>query len=420
LALAACGGSSAAPAAAGAASTPIRIGVINPLTGPLANLGKDFSDGFNLYLASIHNAIAGRPVEPMFADSEGKADTGLTKAKQLVESDHVQLLTGITATPVCYAVDTYVKQAHVPLVLSANCAAEKLMTDSKFASPYVVRFAHNATLLADPAADWMYQQSYRKVILMAADFGGGLESADAFASAFIQRGGSIIQELYPAQGTSDYGPFLAKLDPSADALYGFMPGIDSLRFLQQYGNYAGQSKLQLVDATGSMTVGPNLGDLKGTAVGVVGINVYSPAIDTPMNKQFLQAFEAKYPGRYVSGDVARGYSAAQILAAALEKVNGRAEDNQPLMQALYSLNVDTVKGPTHLDKNHDDVENIYVFRVVKQGERYGHELLQTYQNVSRDWDRGESEVDRFPWGEMKGKWVGMTSAQLQRIEAPTS
>lgn len=100
---------SAKPAAAG--NGPIRIGLDESLTGSFATIGKDHQDGFMLYLESIGNTIAGRKVEVVVADDGGRPDQGLTKAKQLVESDKVHLITGVHISPICNALVGYAKEA---------------------------------------------------------------------------------------------------------------------------------------------------------------------------------------------------------------------------------------------------------------------------------------------------------------------
>ncbi|HLY67761.1 MAG TPA: ABC transporter substrate-binding protein, partial [Chloroflexota bacterium] len=133
-----------AAAAAGAsqaadAGAPIKIGLVVPLTGAQSPAGKDNLDGMNLYLGSVNNTIAGRKIELVSGDTTGQADVALTKAKQLVENDHVNVLMGLTLTPECYAIGGYVQQAHVPTIISDNCGAQGLTTDPKVASPYIVR-----------------------------------------------------------------------------------------------------------------------------------------------------------------------------------------------------------------------------------------------------------------------------------------
>ena len=415
---AASSGASSAPASAAASTAasgaPIKIGVLEPLTGGLSNNGKDNKDALNLFLSSVHNTIAGHKIDLIYADTQGAADVGLTKAKNLVESQKVSMLMGITSTPVSYAIAGYAKQAHVPLLISGNAGAQNLTTDPKYASKYLVRVTQNATGMIDPAADWAYKQGYRKAILITSDYGGGLETSDAFASTFIKRGGSIIQELHPAIDATDYGPYITEFSKQADLIAFFFPGIGSLRFVQAYANYAGAHKPQLLDMFGQASSGPNLQQEQDKALGIIGEYAYSTAAKNPQNAAFMKAWAAKYPGRYISDDAGMGYASGEVLKAAIESIKGKIT-TQSLLNALYATHLDTVKGPISLDKNHDVVQNIYFYKIVKQGSGVGQQLLHTYTGVSRAWDRSAKELTNLPFGQMKGKWVGMTKAKLDAI-----
>ncbi len=405
----------ASSAAAAATGASIKVGVAETLTGPSANIGKDNQDGFNLYLSSINSTVAGRKIDPVFVDDEFKADVGLTKTKQLVENDKVQVLMGYTNTAICYAIAPYVRQMEMPLLVTGNCGGSKLTIDPALKSPYIARFTNTSSLHMDPSADYVASAGFKKAIIMTSDFAAGIENSDFFSSTFIDRGGTIVQELHPAVGTSDFGPLLAQLDPSADVVVTFLPGLDGLRFGEQFANYAGSRKIQVFDATGQYTGGPNLGQLKDKAVGFMAENVYSEAFDDPVNAAFLKAFHDKYPGRVVAQDAAHGYAGAQILEAALKKVSGRIEDKQAFLQAVYETSVNTPKGPIKLDENHDLVANVFIYQVVKQGDGVGQKLLKTYQNVSNTWARPGDQLLRFPYGTLKGKWVGMTKDKLPSL-----
>jgi branched-chain amino acid transport system substrate-binding protein len=407
---------SAKPAASVAAgSGPIKVGLLEPLTGSFASTAKDNQDGFNLYLSTVSDSAAGRKIEAIYADTQGQAPTALTKAKQLVESDKVQVLMGITPTPECYAVADYVKDSHVPLIVSANCSAEDLMTNPQHKSPYTVRFTQTNEGVADPAADWAYKNNIRKVVLFTSDYGGGLEQSDAFASGFIARGGSIVQELHPALGAPDFGPLLAQLDASADAIWTFLPGADGLHFGLQYGDYSQGRKTQVLEAFADVTAGPNLEQLKDKAVGLIASNVWSEAYDAPANQQFVKAFQAKYPGRLLSKDVVQGYVGAQVLQEAVKKVNGNIENVEPFMQALYGLQLDSAKGPIKLDANHDIVQSYYIYQTIKQGNGFQQKLLDTYKDVGTTWQFNADQLGKLKVGTHKGQWVGMTKDKLQAI-----
>ena len=289
------------------------------------------------------------------------------------------------------------------------------MTNPQHKSPYTVRFTQTNLGVADPGADWAYKDGLRKAILFTSDYGGGLEQSDAFASAFISRGGSIVQELHPALGAPDFGPLLAQLDAGADSIWTFLPGADGLHFGLQYGDYSQGRKTQVLEAFADISAGPNLTQLKDKAVGLIASNVWSEAYDAPANKDFIKAFQAKYPGRLLSKDVVQGYVGAQISEEAIKKVNRNIENADQFMQALYSLQLDTAKGPVHLDANHDIVQNYYIYQTVKQGDSFGQKLLDTYKDVSAAGKFTPEQHDKLKLGTHKGQWVGMTKDKLAAI-----
>jgi len=252
------------------------------------------------------------------------------------------------------------------------------------------------------------------VSVFAADFGAGHEFVDAFSAAFVGAGGSVVQVQYPKVGTTDYGPVLAQLESSADSVATFLPRIDGLRFFDQYAGSG--SKRPALDTTNSGTAGPPLDQLKDKAVGLLGTNVYSLAFDSPQNQAFLKAFAAKFPGRSVSSTVANGYASAQVLEAALKKVNGNVEDKQAFMDALYSTNIDTAKGPIKLDSKHDLVENVYAFQVVKDSSGgFGQKLLGTQQGISANFNWTPQQIDKLQIGKDAIKWTTMDKAKLDQL-----
>src|SRR6058998_2786343 len=76
------------------AQGPIKIGMIAPLSGPFAQIGKDMVTGTELYLDEVGRQAAGRKIELLVEDDEGNPAVGVTKVRKLVEGDKVHLVTG--------------------------------------------------------------------------------------------------------------------------------------------------------------------------------------------------------------------------------------------------------------------------------------------------------------------------------------
>ncbi|MBV8086874.1 MAG: ABC transporter substrate-binding protein [Chloroflexi bacterium] len=406
----------ASTAASGAASGTLKIGLLEALTGPVAAVGKDNQDGFQLFFKNQNNTVAGKQIQVVVADTTGQPDVANAKVRDLVENQKVDMLAGINQTPECYVVAQYVQQAKVPLLVSGNCGATYLTIDPKYSSPYLVRASSNSGAQAI-IGDWIAGKNYKKAVMFTADYAGGLELNDLIAGAFVKHGGSVIQELHAPVGTTDFGPYLSQLKPDADVVIAFEPGADGLRFGQQYPNYAGQNKSQVIDILSQIAGGSNLPQLKDAATGIIGASTFSDAANTAATQDFVKAWKGAYPDRPVSGDQAVGYGGAQIIAAALQKVNGNLADKQPFLDALYATSLDTARGPIKFDQFHDIISSVYMYQIAQNGSSYSQKLLDTVQNAGQLSDYTVDELKAANFGKLKGKWVGMTSDQVDKLLA---
>src|SRR3990172_9485882 len=102
------------PTPAVAQSGAIKIGMLAPLTGPFAQIGKDLVNGAELYLDEIARQVGGRKIELILEDTEGTPATALNKARKLVEQDKVHILTGGLLANVGYALQPYIDGQKVP------------------------------------------------------------------------------------------------------------------------------------------------------------------------------------------------------------------------------------------------------------------------------------------------------------------
>src|SRR5690606_36068681 len=130
LTLSAAGGL-AAPSILRAQSTPIRIGLMAPLSGVVAAGGREIVEGFNMFWEERDNTIAGRPVEVIVEDDAGNPDTSLQKARRLVEQEKVDFLFGNLLANTGLAVANYVKDNGTPYFIPVIAADDLTQRDRK-------------------------------------------------------------------------------------------------------------------------------------------------------------------------------------------------------------------------------------------------------------------------------------------------
>ena len=111
-------GAMPAPAVLAASTAPLKIGVLNTFSGPSASTGEWNWNGANIYLDQVKGTFAGRKVELIKEDDQFNPQIGLEKMRKFVESDNVDLITGIQGSNIALATLNYVKQSKAFVLIS--------------------------------------------------------------------------------------------------------------------------------------------------------------------------------------------------------------------------------------------------------------------------------------------------------------
>lgn len=378
---------------------PIKIGILNPYTGPSSLHGGHFEKGAKLYLKQIGSAVEGRPIEIYTEDTEGKPEIGLVKAKRLVEGRGVHMLTGVTYTHVGYALKPYIDTTKIPLFIATFVGAEELTHPP--VSPYLFRISYCPSQLVATAADWGYRKGgWRKATVFSIDYAAGVEDNACFTRQFKKLGGTIAQELYAPFGTTDWSPYIAQLDKTINALSGLIMGGECIKFLRQWREYGLQGKIALV------INGIEDGDLEAmaeSAVGAMAVRPWCLALNTPENKAFVKAYFDEYREQpYVASE--RGYTGIQVICNALKAIKGNIEDKEAFLNALGRLDVKgTPRGRVRFDKYHHAIQDYHILKVretpkdlvATQG-KYNWEVVDTYKDVDQFWPLSAEQYLAMP------------------------
>src|SRR5216684_5830917 len=72
----------------------VRIGFVDTFSGPVAAIGNDMRNSFELALDHLGRKLGGLPVEVIYEDDQIKPEVGVQKTQKLIESDKVDFLVG--------------------------------------------------------------------------------------------------------------------------------------------------------------------------------------------------------------------------------------------------------------------------------------------------------------------------------------
>jgi branched-chain amino acid transport system substrate-binding protein len=365
-----------APAILAATTAPLKIGVLNTFSGASASTGVWNWEGVGVYLDSVKNTIAGRKVELIKEDDQFNPQIGLEKMRKFVESDKVDLITGVQGSNIALATLNYVKQSKAFLLVSG--AGTDALTWERV--PYLFRSSLSSWQLCHPMADWIYDTVSKELVVISEDYAGGRDVAAEVIKAFVAKGGTISKEIYVPLTVTDYSPFLTTvraLNPKA--VYNFSTGgAHCIRFVQQWAQSGINAKLTgfagLADATTVTAQGK-------AALGVVTSTVYSDGLENPVNKKFVDAYRDKvkdYPNLFSD----YGYVSMQVIDETLKATDGDTSNKDKLAEAMANVKFDAPRGPFRFDPvTHNPIQNVYFVEEQQEGERIVGKVIGTHKDV---------------------------------------
>jgi len=343
---------------ANAADAPIKIGFISTFSGPGGVLGQELLDGFNLGLESTGGTLGGRKVEVIQADDQAKPDVGRQLADKMVESDHVQILTGVNFSNVMLAIAKPALDAGV-FVISPN--AGQSQQAGKMCHPHYFSTSFQNDVPAEAIGMYMTHKGIKRVYLLAPNYPAGKDSLAGFKMGFK---GEVVGEVYTGFTQLDYAAEIAQIRAAKpDAVYFFYPGGLGINFVKQYAQAGMKTEVPLFGPSFSFdqTVLPAMGD---AALGAYASAFWNEHYDNAASKKFVTDFEAKYH-RLPAPYAAQAYDTARMIDAALKSIGGKIEDKAAFQKALETVKFDSVRGKFRFNTNHYPIQDYYLTEAVK-------------------------------------------------------
>ncbi|MGO9702022.1 MAG: ABC transporter substrate-binding protein [Xanthobacteraceae bacterium] len=299
------------------ANDPLRIGIPTSLTGPYVELGAEVKRGAEFAANEVNakGGVDGRKVELEYADTEGNPDAGRRAAEKLVRSGY-RLLTGTISSAVGLAIGGQMEKWDALYISSIN-KSDRLTGEA--CNARVFRADHSDSMDMALIGPWLKSRPEREWGVMAADYGWGHDSADAFTAGATVAGKTIKIRLFAPLGTKDYAPYIQQIkDAGVQGLWVAEAGRDAVNF----GVQAKQFKLfdTVFAVSQSFAVPSTIKGMGDLADGVWGIINYTSTLNTPGNKAFVAEWVKVY-GKEPGNFEAETYVAMKALFAAVAKAH---------------------------------------------------------------------------------------------------
>jgi len=349
-----------AAAAVGAADV-VRIGVVAPLTGPQAHLGKDIENGARLAIDEANAAkpaLGGKAVrfEVLAEDDQADPRTATIVGQKLVDAG-VKGVVGHLNSGASIPASKIYSDAGVPQMSPASTAI--LYTRQGFKTTYRVMAndAQQGKALGQAAVT-----IGRRVAVVDDRTAYGQGLADEVAKAVVAAGGEVVGREFTTDKSTDFTAILTSLKakkPDVIVFGGMDPqAAPMVRQMRQLGIKAtfmggdGMQSAQFLKLAGSV------------AEGVIGSSPGLPLEKMPGGGAFTRKFNARFGKIQIYAPFA--YDAATVLVAAMRKADS-AEPAKYLPE-LAKLSIDGVIGPISFDQYGDLKQGAVTLYQVKGGQ----------------------------------------------------
>ncbi|MDB5510000.1 MAG: transporter substrate-binding protein [Hyphomicrobiales bacterium] len=345
------------------AQANIKIGVVTPLSGTYAPIGQQVRWGLELAAREINAAggIANRKVDLVFEDEEANPSVAVQKAEKLFQVEKVDFLTGTVNSGSTLAV-AQLAERNQKLAATTVSFADSITTDK--CSPNMFRVNARAEQQSVALAAWLARSKPKsKVFYLGPDYEMGRSTVAAFKASAEKTGAQSSGEVFAPLDSKDYTQYFGQIRAARpQVVYTSVAGNDTVRLFTQLQDFGLLSNLTIVGASGTVT-SQNIGAMGQAAEGFATGVGYSPQIDSPENKKFVDAFKAANkadPDLYG----ADSYGVLFAYKAAVEKAGSTETDK--VRDALRGLTWQTPQGAKTIRAgDHQAQQPMYVVRVTK-------------------------------------------------------
>jgi branched-chain amino acid transport system substrate-binding protein len=231
LAWTACGLAAPVPIRA-LADQPVKVGMVEPLTGSYAALAEGEVTGARLGIEEINHrgGILGRQVELVVADSTNDITAGVERTRELIEHDRVDFVAGNVNSAIALAM-TKVTAENRKLHIVTGAHIDEIT--GSLCSWNVFRICKSITMEVNAVADTLIEKFGNRWYFLTPDYLYGRSLQAAFERKLQQHGGKSAASVLPI-GTQDYSRALSDAATyQPQVLADLMGGEDQANSLRQ-------------------------------------------------------------------------------------------------------------------------------------------------------------------------------------------
>lgn len=352
-------------AAAQAQQTPIKVGVIFPLSGGAGPQGQHVTQAIQAMAAVINESggVMGRQIEIVSRDDESTPAVGVSRATELISAGVSVIIEGWNS-PVTLAMQPVIARAGV-LDITAISKADPILSGE--GNPLAIRLNSSNSQDGAVIADYIKSVGAKRVAFLTENDAYGNGAQESIESSLKKLGHAyekVAEEKFPFT-QADFRVAMTNVraaKPDVTVAINANEGLGMPAIIRQ----AKQSRLpgKLVSAVG--TVAPSVINVAGDAAdGLIGADIYFPDVEpfasNPANQRFVAKTQEMFkytPDKFM----ALGATSLQVWAMAANEL--KTLDREAIAKRIRGgAFKGTAMGDLQFEPNGQLKSNYYLFRV---------------------------------------------------------
>jgi branched-chain amino acid transport system substrate-binding protein len=338
------------------AADPIKIGIVVPLTGPIADAGRYDTQGAKLAVEEVNNAggVLGRPLELVIEDDQSLNPATVLAFTKLADDKDIVAFLGPTRSTQIQSIAPSVKQVGRPVMIGGTDPSLTLA-----GNPWLFRFRPNDTYTARVMSDFgLNKLGKKKWAIVHATDAFGTTAKTLFTEALKSQGVTpVLIEGQPNNSPDYTAVALAVKQSGADVLATFITFEPDVAIFARQLRQLGVNIVWLGSPSITTTTARKL-------AGATLFGTYAVAdFHTDANPE-AKAFSEKYLAAYKTAPDFFGswpYDAVHVLAKAITAAG--STDPQKIRDALLAVKgYRGVEGTYAFDKNGDGLHGYNIVR----------------------------------------------------------
>lgn len=323
----------------------IKIGMVQPLTGPVSFGGNTLLNGARLAVEEINAAggVLGKKLELVPEDGQCVPPKSVNAAEKLIVRDKVPVILGAYCSSSSAAVKPVTNKYRILQVTGVSTSPKLTQKNTE----WFFRAQGTSALYAKVIGPILRDMGLKRMAFLVINDDWGRGVAEEFGRAFKAHGGAVVETLIYDRKEKDLTSYLTKVRSlGVDALGTACYTPHCIAIAKQSKEVG--LKAQIV-GEGAWTTAPFYRGAGAAGDGVIGFVEYVYTLDTPMNRAFVAKYKAKHnenPTKYS----AAGHTLVNIVAQAI----GRAGSTDPkaVAAALAETNYDGLVGNYRFNEVH--------------------------------------------------------------------